>query len=328
MSNAETLPYELLGRYFSGEATPEEAIAVDDWIRTHQDNREVYDQVAALWDSAVLQQRYQLPDKETALRELKHKWNPPVVKRSFPVLKIAAGLALLVGVAAILMLQLRRQPEKTAIALVSRQTVTDILRDTLPDNSLVVLNSHSIIRYALGFTDTVRMVNLSGEAWFDVTSHPDKPFIVAVGDVRVQVLGTAFNVRQSEEKISVMVKSGVVRMSRGDSSILVKAGQEGIYNIAGKELGLTGGSFNGNQMGYATRIFNFENITLKEIVAQLEKAYGIKVILENKALENCTMSSSFENKPIEYVFDVISVTLNVTCRFEKDKVFVSGAGCN
>lgn len=328
MSTAENLPYELLGRYFSGEATPEEAMAVDDWIREHRDHRKLYDQVAAVWDDAALQQRYRLPDKAAALQELKAKMTGrPVVRKMLPLSRIAAGLVLLAGVAAILFFMLRSGNERGAPAIVSKQTGEGIRRDTLPDRSTVVLNSHSALQYAEGFRDTARWVKLSGEAWFDVTSQPHKPFIVAVGDVRIEVLGTSFNVRQSDTAIAVMVKTGAVRMSEGDSSIQVKAGQEGVYHIARKELGLTAGAFNSNQLGYATRVFNFDNITLKEITAQLEKAYGIRVVFENKALEDCTMSSSFDNKPIEYIFEVISVTLNVTCRFEKEEVFINGAGC-
>ncbi|NML40526.1 DUF4974 domain-containing protein [Chitinophaga sp. G-6-1-13] len=330
MSTADyqNLPYELLGRYFSGEATPEEAMAVDDWIREHRDHREVYDQVAAIWDDAALQQRYQLPDRTAALQELEARLAArPPVRSMVRVGRIAADVALLVGIAAALFFAFRPYGTRKALALVMKHTGEAIRRDTLPDQSTVVLNSHSSLQYASGFQDTARLVKLLGEAWFDVTSRPDKPFIVSVGDIRVQVLGTSFNVRQSDSTIAVMVKTGAVRMSRGDSSIQVKAGQEGIYHIARKELGLTAGAFKTNQLGYATRVFNFENITLKEIAAQLEKAYGVRVVFENKALEGCTMSSTFENKPIEYVFEVISVTLNVTCRIEKDKVFISGAGC-
>lgn len=328
MSTAENLPYELLGKYFSGEATPEEAMAVDDWIREHRDHRKLYDQVAAVWDDAALKQRYQLPDKAVALQQLKARMaTRPVVRKAMPMGRVAAGLVLLAGVAAILFFVLRSQNTPRAPAMVLAQTGEAIRRDTLPDQSTVVLNSHTALQYASGFHDTVRWVKLSGEAWFDVTSQPHKPFIVAVGDIRIEVLGTSFNVRQSDTTIAVMVKTGAVRMSGGDSSIQVKAGQEGVYHIARKELGLTTGAFNSNQPGYATRVFNFENLTLKQITAQLEKAYGIRVVFENKVLEDCTMSSSFENKPIEYVFEVISVTLNVTCRFEKDEVFISGAGC-
>ena len=81
-------------------------------------------------------------------------------------------------------------------------------------------------------------------------------------------------------------------------------------------------------MAYATRVFDFENVSLKQIAAQLEKAYGITVVFRNKKLEGCPMSSSFENRSVNYIFDVISATLNVSCDIDGKTVYISGKGCD
>lgn len=317
MSNGELL-YGLLGKYFSGEASPEEAMAVDDWITQHPDHRKLYNEAAAAWEAAGNNPHHQLPDKASVLREIKgHK-----PQRS--AWRLAAVILVLIGAATLYFVW---RPSPAGTPLVIRQTTTGIYRDTLPDYSLVVVNSHSAIKYTPGLTDKTRFIQLTGEAWFSVTSDPLKPFIVSMGDLRIKVLGTAFNVRGLANIIEVAVTSGAVLVSKGDTAITVKGGQQLEYNTISQRFSITG-AFNPNKMGYATRIFNFENASLKEIVAQLEKAYNIKVILENKRLENCTMSSAFENKPIQYVFEVISVTLNVQCRFENERIYISGAGCN
>lgn len=328
MSDSAQLPYELLGKYFSGEASPEEAMAVDEWMHAHKDNRELYNQVAAVWDDAATRQRYQLPDKEKVLQEVRSRMTvePKLhnISKTQYWRRIAAGLLVLAGAASLYFLQ---QQKKTDIIYVSRQTTTGIFRDTLPDRSIAVVNSNSAIKYITGLTGDTRAIELKGEAWFDVTTDPAKPFIITVGGINIKVLGTSFNVKESADGVNVAVKTGAVMLSRNDSSLVVKAGQQGVYNKAQQQFVLAGAA-NNNTMGYATRVFNFNNATLKEITGELEKAYGIQVIFENKNLENCTMSSSFDNKPIQYVFEVISVTLNVQCRFENDRVYVSGAGCN
>lgn len=318
MSNGELL-YGLLGKYFSGEASPEEAIAVDDWVRQHPDHRKIYNEAAAAWDNATGAPRYQLPDKMELLRQIKEQ----AVRRPRVIIawRMAASLLLLLG-AAVLYFVL--QPSHKGAPMVIRQTTTGIYRDTLPDHSLLVLNSHSSIKYPPGKT---RQIQLMGEAWFNVTSDPLKPFIVSVGDLRIEVLGTAFNVRQLASVIEVAVSSGAVKVSRRDTAITVKAGQQLDYDISTQRFSMAN-TFNPNETGYATRVFNFEDTSLREIVSQLGKAYGIKVIFENERLGNCRMSSTFENKPIQYVFEVISITLNVQCRFENERVYISGAGCN
>ncbi|HEY8955927.1 FecR family protein, partial [Chitinophaga sp.] len=292
----------------------------DDWVRQHPDHRRLYDEAAAVWDNAAGAPRYQLPDKTALLREIRKqaiKQRPRVT-----AWRMAAALLLLLGAVALYFVL--RPPGHKSAPLVIRQTTTGIYRDTLPDHSLVVLNNHSSIKYLPGET---RQIQLTGEAWFNVTSDPLKPFIVSVGDLRIEVLGTAFNVRQLPGAIEIAVSSGAVKVSRGDTAITVRAGQQLSYDISTQRFSMVN-TFNPNETGYATRVFNFENASLKEIIAQLEKAYGIKVTLENERLGNCTMSSAFENKPIQYVFEVISITLNVQCRFENDRVYISGAGCN
>lgn len=321
MSNGELL-YGLLGKYFSGEASPEEAMAVDDWITQHPDHRKLYNEAAAAWEAAGNNPHHQLPDKALVLQEIKQKTAGHKPQRS--AWRMAAVILVLIGAATLYFVL---GPSPAGTPLVIRQTTTGIYRDTLPDHSLAVVNSHSAIKYTPGLADKTRFIQLTGEAWFNVTSDPLKPFIVSVGDLHIKVLGTAFNVRGLADVIEVAVTSGAVLVSKGDTSITVKAEQQLEYNIISQRFSITR-AFNPNKTGYATRIFNFENASLKEIVAQLEKAYNIKVILENKRLENCTMSSAFENKPIQYVFEVISVTLNVQCRFENDRVYISGAGCN
>ncbi|MGF6847278.1 transmembrane sensor [Chitinophaga sp. W3I9] len=321
MSNGELL-YGLLGKYFSGEASPEEAMAVDDWITQHPDHRKLYNEAAAAWDAAGNNPHHQLPDKALLLHEIKQKAVGHKLQRN--AWRMAAVILVLIGAATLYFIW---RPSPAVAPLVIRQTTTGIYRDTLPDHSLAVVNSHSVIKYNPGLADKTRFIQLTGEAWFNVTSDPLKPFIVSVGDLRIKVLGTAFNVRELAAVIEVAVTSGAVLVSKGDTAIIAKAAQQLEYNTISQRFSITG-AFNPNKTGYATRIFNFENASLKEIVTQLEKAYNIKVILEDKRLENCTMSSAFENKPIQYVFEVISVTLNVQCRFEHDRIYISGAGCN
>jgi transmembrane sensor len=65
-----------------------------------------------------------------------------------------------------------------------------------------------------------------GEAWFQVAKAPDRPFTVTAGRVRVQAVGTAFNVRRAGVGVDVVVTEGTVKVwSEGAEPQLVKAGQ-------------------------------------------------------------------------------------------------------
>lgn len=322
---------ELLGKYLAGEASPGEAMAVDEWMSSSEENRRLYEQLAAVWARAGQEQAHLLPDREQQLQALKQQANAisgrtKVIRSNRYWQSVAAAVLVVAGAAAFFFLS--RPAKKQAVStFVSREAGTGTLRDTLQDGSLFVLNSHAGIKIPDSFNKRERSLQLRGEGWFDVTSHSEKPFMVHTGGISIRVLGTSFNVREYEGNVEVAVKSGAVMMYKDDQQITVKAGGQGLYTAATGRFSLTG-VFQPNNVGYATRIFSFEQATLQEVATQLEKAYGITVVFEKEALKSCTMSSSFDNKPVRYIFDVISITLNVDCRFENNTVYISGEGCS
>jgi ferric-dicitrate binding protein FerR (iron transport regulator) len=196
----------------------------------------------------------------------------------------------------------------------------------LPDKTVTILNTHSTIKYPGRFADHERDVQLNGEAWFNVTRNHQQPFIITTGPIKVKVVGTSFNVRNAGQSIEVAVKTGIVRMISAADSVAIHPGEKGIYDTLTKKLSLTA-TFNPNEIGYATKVFNFENATLKEIAGQLEKAYGITIVIKNEKLLQCTMSSTFDNKPIEYIFDVLAMTLNIRYQIVNKTVYISGNSC-
>ena len=102
----------------------------------------------------------------------------------------------------------------------------EIRRMPLADGSVAVVNSETNLRVA--FTTARRNVELaSGEAWFQVAHNPARPFVVASGPVRVQAIGTAFDVRRHGAAARVVVTKGVVRIwaeGSGEAPVDVAAG--------------------------------------------------------------------------------------------------------
>lgn len=322
---------ELLGKYLSGEASPEEAMAISDWMADNTENRRLFGEIASIWERTDPGTGHQLPDKQQVMAELQdilaktHIQKHPV-RKIFTYKSAVALLLLLVG-STIGYFFLRHKEVPVSLNEVVKQTAAGIFRDTLPDHSVVVLNSYSQLKYTQGFGKHDRHLLLSGQAWFDVAPDPQQAFVIHVGDIQIKVLGTAFNVIQDSSKIEATVKSGAILMYKGTENITVKAGQKGEYRVLSQHFTISD-TVDIQSMSYATRVFNFENTTLKEVAATLGKAYGIDIVIENKKLENCTMSSSFDNKPLQYILDVISITLNVECRKDRNTVYISGVSCS
>ena len=165
----------------------------------------------------------------------------------------------------------------------------------LPDGSKVWLNAASSIRYPIVFAGSERKVEITGEAYFEVSPLPaspggggggKKPFIVQKGDVQVTVLGTHFNVNSydNEEDIKVTLLEGSVRVSNETAqfSRTIKPGEQAILSHQSQP---------SNQipvqtvdvdkvMAWKNGFFNFQDASLQEVMRQLERWYDIEVMYE------------------------------------------------
>ncbi|MDO8544956.1 MAG: FecR domain-containing protein [Opitutaceae bacterium] len=108
----------------------------------------------------------------------------------------------------------------TPSAMVSRPE-----RQVLPDGSIVELRNGAQV--AVAFTDSVRRVVLTrGEAHFQVLTQKAKPFVVAVGDVEVRAVGTAFSVELGGTEVAVLVTEGSVAVEKASSESAEPAGTD------------------------------------------------------------------------------------------------------
>ena len=167
----------------------------------------------------------------------------------------------------------------------------------LADGSEVWLNVASSITYPTAFTGNERKVEITGEAYFEVTPLNFKeknrkvPFIVSaashLGDgknVEVQVLGTHFNVNayNDESSLKVTLLEGSVKVAQhGERSIYIKPGQQAELNQQG-ELGVNKGVDVDEVMAWKSNWFNFNSLTVNEIMRQIEKWYNVSVTYQGK----------------------------------------------
>lgn len=104
---------------------------------------------------------------------------------------------------------------------------------TLSDGSRVWLNAESEIRYPVKFTDEKRLIYIQGEAFLEVATDPEHPFVIVSNQTEITVLGTSFNFRSypEEENIITTLVSGSVRMtSDAKQDILLSPGEQGILD--------------------------------------------------------------------------------------------------
>lgn len=154
----------------------------------------------------------------------------------------------------------------------------------LPDGSKVWLNAASTLRFPVAFEGKEREVELSGEAYFEVTKNAERPFKLKVpGKVNIEVLGTAFNVNAytNEKKSYTTLIEGSVRIShtnKNASAIVLKPGNQLQAGEEGMELTHTANVE--KAVAWKNGLFNFEGVGLREMMRQLERWYNLEVVYE------------------------------------------------
>ena len=154
----------------------------------------------------------------------------------------------------------------------------------LSDGTQVLLSANSRLEYPKHFTDTLRLVSLTGEARFDVAEDPSRPFIVSTELLQTRVLGTLFDVQaypQSRPNVTlyegrVHVNSTGRKQSRdmkpGEQVTLDRKGKMQLQKIAD------------GQKGWADGEFSFDNQELEEVMKEIGTWYNINVIFHSRPL--------------------------------------------
>lgn len=153
----------------------------------------------------------------------------------------------------------------------------------LSDGSKVWLNSSSSIRFPAAFAATERVVEITGEAYFEVAKNPAKPFLVMKNGMKIEVLGTHFNVNAYPEEsvIKTTLIEGALRVSKGNSSILLAPEQQANLKENG-DIVLVKKIDVEEAVSWIDGYFHFNNASLQTVMRQLSRWYDVDVVYENK----------------------------------------------
>jgi ferric-dicitrate binding protein FerR (iron transport regulator) len=200
---------------------------------------------------------------------------------------------------------------------------------TLKDGTVAYLNENSRLLYPVSFDNSTRTVEFSGEAYFEVAKNPSKPFIIETTDVKVEVLGTAFNLRAypNEAKKDVLVAEGKVRFSAVDSgqSVELIANQEGVFNRGNVEKIENSKS---NAYAWKSGVLSYKDTRLEDVLNDLERVFNVKTTLANQELTNCQLTGRFPNAQPKAILAYAATFLKMELVEINEKEFqLKGGNC-
>lgn len=181
---------------------------------------------------------------------------------------------------------------------------------TLPDGSRVMINSASTISYTSDYNVKDRNVFLSGEAYFDVASNADIPFVVHADKVSVTALGTEFNVKAYAEDPYVVTTlvEGSVRTEAGTQYELLTRAQEASYNKEADVLLAYDVKDISRAVPWIRNELLFENESLADIAVTLERMYNVTIVFEDEAAKGYSYTGLIRNNSLQNVLELISST--------------------
>lgn len=322
---------ELIVRYLAGEAIPEEAMALHDWLG-NPENRLYFEELQRSWSAAFPARKPRTINRGDAWRNVNQRLNTPPATRTKTIrlfnssgfaLRVAASFVIILAASLIIYLKIRpvSYPE------VNVATTHEAQHITLPDNSTVTLYRNSEISYAEHFEGDQRTLRLSrGEAFFNVKPDLQKPFLINTSLATIRVVGTAFNVKMGDGVLEVSVHEGRVLVYSPTDSIYLNAGFMGIVQLATKSMNVKD-SVNTNAWGYATGKLSYTETPLPEVISDLERTYACTIELGSADIEKCRLTAIFDNVSAENIINLIAETLNLTVSKNGTVYTLEGEGC-
>jgi transmembrane sensor len=302
-------------KHLLGETSPAENALVREWLLADLSNQSYYDELKKVWDTSLQLAASSTVDEHKAWQRFRQRINdgdterpaaPSVLpeKQRTNWLRIAASVIIVLGLGLGGYRLMRGQPVETIVA----QSTGTVLTDTLPDGSTVTLNKTSSLTYPSKFEGEQRAVKLTGEAFFHVTPDKKKPFVIAVNDVQVTVVGTSFNIRTENGFTDVVVETGIVRVTRNGKTVELHANERlrtSAQDTLQKEA-VEDKLYN----YYRTKEFICDDTPLWKLVETLNEAYQSDIIIGKEELRNQRINIVLKNESLDRVLELVSATLN------------------
>jgi transmembrane sensor len=310
------IPWELITESFTARLLPDDEQKLNNWLLSDPGNKEKYSRLREVWETSMDDYKfYEQADESTAWTNLSAKLKQDKTISHDSLFKIgrnqfirnfsaiAAGLLILITVGYLVFSHNNNVVYKTAAG---EQREIKLL-----DGSEVSLKPQSRIKVAQNFNKASRTISLEeGEAAFDVF-HRDKPFIVKVGPVRIEDLGTSFVIKKDKEKIDVAVNSGKIAFIINATNEIkeLTAGESITFNINGKNSGNVNYSNSGTIT--QTALLNFDNSPLSEVIVSVQKIYKNKIVIADSAIGEKRLTADFDGVSFENVIAIICKSLNL-----------------
>lgn len=338
--------YRLLNRYQKGKVNPKEKELMDIWydsIDHTEDKQETNDEThrvnTEIWSAIKKGIAGNVEEKDRPVRSWWHSGYTKLAAACFLLLigfisykTLFYHPSIIAGVADSVIEEMKQTANTTGKPVTIR----------LSDGSRVKLEPGSSLFYPDSFTGNKREVYLKGDAFFDITPNPQKPFLVNAANIVTRVVGTSFTIKEntSRRSVEVAVISGTVEVRKlaehtaetNTGKVILTPNKRATFYE--KEEKLVTGLVEKPQIIENKRLpdeafsFVFRETQLSSILPVLESAYGVKIDLSNKAILRCVITADLsQDKTLFAQLEILCAAIDANFVVNQDRIILTGNGC-
>ena len=302
--------YDLLPKHFLKETSEEEEKQIEKFAKEHAKE---YKLLTELWSHEDIKpidfdsvKAWQIVHNKASRKEFKHQSIRPLIRRYLQIASVAAVL-ILGSISAYYLIYTQQNP-KMILAKTLDNKKSDVI--VLSDGTKIWLNKNATIHYPQTFGSDERRVILTGEAYFEVSKNPNKPFIVEASNANIKVLGTSFDINTKHKNTMVSVNTGRVEVSNADKSsnvIITKGYSANVENNHVNKFDTN----NPNYLSWKTGEFTFDNTDITEVISLLNSYYSKQIALKNTTDTTCSLTAHFKKLKLQEVIEIIELTCDI-----------------
>lgn len=339
----KNIPYieNLTALYLKGEASPDQAMELEDWKSQSIENKKMFDQMQKafhLTHHTNAPDTMNMPEAWETIQTLTKLTEPKISFWKKPILYYMAAASLVLGLmlpmlwrdyfnASLVSVQTTQKkpnsevltPENTPLTY---RASTQNLNIELQDQSKVLLTKGSVMTLAQGFNENERKIKLEGSARFTVTHNEKKPFKVLLDQLQIIDIGTVFEVKSSQDTVRIVVLEGAVELRLNHQLIEMHQGDSAFYLMSKQIIKQYQEKSSRNN-----KVFAFDGTKLSEVAVVLSSFYN-KNISVSKEIQDCEVSVTFKNEELATILDVIKELMDIKMTMKDQNIELYGKGCN
>jgi len=325
---------ELLPGYLSGELSDEDRVMMDNWRTKLPENEALYRESLKAWEALSLLNEMEQFNSFEALRKVNTKLSVPKPVTWWITIQRIAAILLLPLLVYSGYLTMKNQTNGNRQEQVIMQTVSSrqgmVTQFALADGTKVWLNSGSQLQFPNCFSGDKREVMLKGEAFFEVTKNEKQPFRVNANELKVEVLGTSFNVVSFDDdnQSEVVLVTGKVALSYENGQIkkeygTMHCGQRAIYE-KGKQKVFTEEVDIDKYIAWRDGSLIFRDDAMEDVVKRLSRWFNVEITINDPEIKNYIYKATFRNENLTQVLNLLKLSAPIDYRITDRKVLPNG----